>query len=202
VRALQHMIDCAAFSPSGVTSYGFTESVDAFSVGNVGHMICWSTIGGSVYDPELSRVSDTVDVAVLPADEGQTPRAVRGGWGLGIPENLPQERKDVAWHLLTYLTSQEFEQYQVLTYKTDPNRSSTFEVPELVEALPYLPVAGEAAQSAQILETALIPENFELVGEAAREFNLALAGSQTAEEACANAQDSWVAILQRAGHLA
>ena len=36
VRALQHMIDCAAFSPSGVTSYGFTESVDAFSVGNVG----------------------------------------------------------------------------------------------------------------------------------------------------------------------
>ncbi len=202
VRALQHMIDCAAVSPSGVTSYGFTESVDAFSVGNVGQMICWSTIGGSVFDPEASRVSDTVDVAVLPADEGQTPRAVRGGWGLGIPDNLPQERKDVAWHLLTYLTSQEFEQYQVLTYKTDPNRSSTFEAPDLVEALPYLPVAGEAAESAQILETALIPENFELVGEAAREFNLALAGSQTAEEACANAQDSWVAILQRVGYLA
>jgi len=202
VRALQHMVDCTAFSPSGVSSYGFTESVDAFSVGNVGHMICWSAIGGSTFDPELSRVSDTVDVSVLPADSGQTPRAVRGGWGLGIPNNLPDERKDVAWHLLTYLTSQEFEQHQVLNYKTDPNRSSTFEAPDLVAALPYLPVAGAAAESAQILETALIPENFELVGEAAREFNLAVAGSQTAEEACANAQDSWTAILQRAGHLA
>jgi len=202
VRALQHMVDCTAFSPSGVTSYGFTESVDAFSVGNVGHMICWSTIGGSVFDPETSRVADTVDVAVMPADSGQTPRAVRGGWGLGIPNNLPDERKDVAWHLLTYLASKEFEQYQVATYKTDPNRLSTFEDAELVAELPYLPIAGAAAESAQILETAIIPENFELVGEAAREFNLALAGSQTAEEACANAQDSWAAILQRAGHLA
>ena len=202
VRALQHMVDCTAFSPSGVTSYGFTESVDAFSVGNVGHMICWSTIGGSVFDPETSRVSDTVDVAVMPADSGQTPRAVRGGWGLGIPNNLPDERKDVAWHLLTYLASKEFEQYQVATYKTDPNRLSTFENAELVAELPYLPIAGAAAETAQILETAIIPENFELVGEAAREFNLALTGSQTAEEACAHAQDSWAAILQRAGHLA
>lgn len=202
VRALQHMIDCVAFSPSGVSSYGFTEEVDAFSVGKVGQIICWSTIGGSIYNPDSSNVADAVDVAPMPADDGQTPRAVRGGWGLGIPKNLPDERKDVAWHLLTYLGSKEFEKYQVSSYQTDPNRRSTFEDADLVAQLPYLPVAGAAAESAQILETAIIPENFELVGEAAREFNLALAGSQTAEEACANAQDSWVAILQRAGHLA
>ena len=93
VRALQHMIDCAAFSPSGVTSYGFTESVDAFSVGNVGQMICWSTIGGSVFDPELSRVSDTVDVAVLPADEGRPrgPCAAGGAWA--SPRTCPRSAR-------------------------------------------------------------------------------------------------------------
>jgi hypothetical protein len=41
-----------------------------------------------------------------------------------------------------------------------------------------------------------------LVGEAAREFNLAIVGSQTAKQACANAQASWEKILKRAGHLA
>ena len=64
-----------------------------------------TTIGGSVYNPETSKVVDTTETAVMPADSGQTPRAVRGGWGLGIPKNLPDKNKDVAWHFLTYLTS-------------------------------------------------------------------------------------------------
>ena len=108
------MIDCAAFVAER------RHVVRVHRVGRrllgrqVGQMICWSTIGGSVFDPELSRVSDTVDVAVLPADEGQTPRAVRGGWGLGHPREPAPGSKDVAWHLLTYLTSKELEQYQVL----------------------------------------------------------------------------------------
>jgi hypothetical protein len=41
-----------------------------------------------------------------------------------------------------------------------------------------------AAESAQILEVANIPETFEIVGAAAREFNLALTGTQDAATAC------------------
>jgi ABC-type glycerol-3-phosphate transport system substrate-binding protein len=202
VRALQHMIDCVPFAPSAVTSYGFTEGLDAFATGKVAMMLFWSTIGGSIYNPETSTVADTTEVAVMPADPGQTPRAVRGGWGLGIPKNLPDKNKDVAWHLLTYLTSKEFEKYQVGTYQTDPNRASTFIDPDLVSQLPYLPIAGEAAETAQILEVANIPETFEIVGAAAREFNLALTGAQDAATACQKAQDASLAILRTGGHLA
>lgn len=202
VRALQHMIDCAKFAPAAVSSYGFTESLDAFATGKVAMMLFWSTIGGSIYDPASSTVAETTEVAVMPADAGQTPRAVRGGWGLGIPKNLPDKNKDVAWHFLTYLTSAEFEKYQVKTYQTDPNRASTFIDPELVSALPYLPIAGEAAETAQILEVADIPETFAIVGEAAREFNLALTGTQDAATACQKAQDASLAILRTGGHLA
>lgn len=201
VRALQHMIDCVPFAPAAVTSYGFTESLDAFISGKVAMMLFWSTIGGSIYAPD-SPVAAVTETAVMPADAGQTPRAIRGGWGLGIPKNLADKNKDVAWHFLTYLTSAEFEKYQVATYQTDPNRSSTFIDPALVSALPYLPIAGEAALSAQILEVANIPETFAIVGEAAREFNLALTGTQDAATACQKAQDGSLAILRTGGHLA
>lgn len=201
VRALQHMIDCAEFAPDAVASYGFTEALDAFATGNVALMLSWATIGGALFDEAESRVADTVAVDLVPADEGLTPSTVRGGWGLGIPENLPQEQKDAAWHLMTYLASREFELYQVSNYKTDPNRLSVFNDDELVEQLPYLPISGQAAENASILRTASVPENFELIGEAAREFNLAMVGDQDAETACQNAQDAWIQILQRAGHL-
>jgi len=201
VRALQHMIDCVKFAPAAVTSYGFTEALDAFISGKVAMMVFWSTIGGGIYAPD-SPVAATTETALMPADAGQTPRAIRGGWGLGIPKNLPDKNKDVAWHFMTYLTSAAFEKYQVGTYQTDPNRASTFIDPELVSKLPHLPIAGEATATAQILEVADIPETFAIVGEAAREFNLALAGTQDAATACQKAQDASLAILRTGGHLA
>ncbi len=202
VRALQHMIDCVPYAPKAVTSYGFTEGLDAFSTGKVAMMLFWSTIGGSIYNPEASTVSDTTETAEMPADAGQTPRAIRGGWGLGIPKNLPEERKGPAWHLLTYITSAEFDKFQFATAQTDPNRSSTFLDPELVAKYPYLPAAGEATKTAQILEVGNIPQTFEIVGAAAREFNLALTGTQDAATACQKAQDASVAILKTGGWLA
>lgn len=201
VRALQHMIDSAQYAPAAVSTYGFTESVDAMATGSVAMTLMWSTIAGSLYDPESSQIADSIAVAAVPADPGETGSAVRGGWGLGIPANADPARTDAAWAVLSFLTSKEFEQAQVGTYQTDPNRRSTFEDPGLVEQLPYLPVAGEAAETAQMLELASIPETFELVGEAAREFNLALAGQQTAEEATQAAQEAWETILRRQGHL-
>jgi multiple sugar transport system substrate-binding protein len=202
VRATQHMIDCVQYAPAAVTSYGFTEALDAFATGKVAMMVFWSTIGGSLYNTESSTVADTTGDAVVPADEGQTPQAIRGGWGLGIPNNLPEHNKDVAWHFLTYLTSKEFEQYQVSAYQTDPNRTSTFTQPELVAELPHLPNAGKAADTARILEIAHLPEVFEIVGAAAREFNLALTGSQDAATACQKVQTEAEQILRTGGHLA
>ena len=201
VRALQHMIDCVPYAPAAVTSYGFTQALDAFSTGKVAMMVFWATIGGSIYNPEASQVADKTEAAVVPADAGQTPRAIRGGWGLGIPKNLPAPRQGPAWHLMTYITSAAFDKFQFAQAQTDPNRSSTYIDPELVAKYPHLPVAGEAVQSAQILEVANIPQTFEIVGAAAREFNLALTGTQDAATACKKAQDASVAILKTGGWL-
>jgi multiple sugar transport system substrate-binding protein len=199
VAALQNMVDLLPYSPSAVSAYGFTEALDAFTVGRVALWPAWATIAGALYGPD-SAVAETVAVAPMPADDGN-PRGIRGGWGLGIPANLSQERKDCAWLALTQITSKDFEKYQVMTYQTDPNRISTASDPEITAALPYIPAAVAAIESAQILEIANIPETFEIVGEVAREINLALAGTQDAETAMANAQAASLAILEREGYL-
>ena len=200
VAALQNMIDLLPYSPSAVTQYGFTEALEAFKLGRIAMWPAWSTIAGALYGPD-SMVKDKVAVAPMPAADGN-PRAIRGGWGLGIPKNLPQSNKDAAYHLMTYLTSKDFEKYQVMTYETDPNRSSTGVDAEIVAALPYIPEAVKAIEKAQILEIANIPETLEIVGNVAREIHLALNGTQDARTAMANAQASSLATLKLGGHLA
>jgi multiple sugar transport system substrate-binding protein len=197
VAALQHMVDCVKYASPGVQSYDFTVSTNAFSAGQTAMMMVWSTIAGPVYNPKTSKVSKKVGVAVPPG-KGQ---AVRGGWGMGIPKNAPAENKDAAWTVITYLTSKQWEQYQTLKYQTDPTRNSTFFSPAMNKALPYLSTAGKVFQKARIIEIASIPETFELITDAAVEFSAALSGSATAAQACQKANDKWIAVLKRGGHL-
>jgi multiple sugar transport system substrate-binding protein len=195
VGALQHMVDCMQYAPSGALSYDFTVSTNAFSAGKTAMMMVWSTIAGPVYNPKGSKVASKVGVAVPPGGG----KAVRGGWGMGIPKNA--KNKDAAWTVITYLTSKDWEQYQTLKYQTDPTRNSTFFSPKLAKQLPYLPVAGKVFQKAQILQIANIPETFELITAAAEEFSAALSGSSSAKDAAAKANDRWIEVLKRGGHL-
>lgn len=197
VAALQHMVDCVDQASPGVHSYDFTVSTDAFSAGKTAMMMIWSTIAGPVYNPKSSRVAGKVGVAVPPV-RGQ---AVRGGWGMGIPKNAPAGNKDAAWTVITYLTSKEWERYQTLKYQTDPTRNSTFFNPALNKQLPYLATAGKVFQKARILEISNISETFELITIAAQEFPAALTGSSSAAQACKSANDKWIAVLRRGGHL-
>jgi len=197
VAALQHMVDCVKYASPGVLSYDFTVSTNAFSAGQTAMMMVWSTIAGPVYNPKTSKVAKKVGVAVPPG-KGQ---AVRGGWGMGIPKNAKAENKDAAWTVIAYLTSKEWERYQTLKYQTDPTRNSTFFSPAMNAKLPYLSTAGKVFQKARILEIASIPETFELITDAAVEFSAALNGSATAAQACKKANDKWISVLKRGGHL-
>jgi ABC-type glycerol-3-phosphate transport system substrate-binding protein len=187
-------------STPGVLSYDFTVSTNAFSAGKTAMMLMWSTIAGPVYNPKTSKVANVVGVTTTP---GSTPglhgRIVRGGWGMGIPKNAVN--KAGAWTILTYLCSREWGLYEVAAHQTDPTRNSVFNSTALNKKLPYLRAAGLANAKAKILEIANIPETFELITDAAVEFSAALSGSSTAAAACKAANDKWIAVLKRGGHL-
>ena len=199
VAALQHMVKCTEAASDGVLSYDFTASVDAFSAGKTAMMLLWSTIAGPLFNPKNSKVATKTDVALNPGIGANRGRAVRGGWGLGIPNN--SKVKDAAWTTIAYFTTKQYEQYQTGTYQTDPSRKSTYTSPALVKKLPYLPTAGAVDARATILEIARVPETFEMITAASEEFAAALSGASSAKEACAKANDRWTKILKRGGHL-
>ena len=195
VAALQHMVDCMKSASSGALSYDFTVSTNAFSAGKTAMMMIWSTIAGPVYNPATSKVANKVSVAVPPGGG----KAVRGGWGMGIPKNA--KNKDAAWTLITYLCSAEWGKFEVAAHQTDPARNSVFNDPGLNKKFPYLGVAGQANQRARILEIANIPETFQLITIAAQQFSAALSGSSSAKDACKKANDEWIKVLKSGGHL-
>jgi len=200
VAALEHMVECVKYSTPGVLSYDFTISTDAFSAGKTAMMLMWSTIAGPVYNSKTSKVAKQVGVAVCPGVGSLRGTIVRGGWGMGIPKNA--KNKDGAWTLITYLCSREWGKFEVAAHQTDPARNSVFNDPALNRRFPYLRVAGQANQKARILEIANIPETFELITIAAQQFAAALGGSSSAKDACQKANDEWVKVLKRGGHLA
>jgi ABC-type glycerol-3-phosphate transport system substrate-binding protein len=199
VASLQHMVDCVEAASDGVLSYDFTASVDAFAAGKTGMMLLWSTIAGPLFNPKSSKVAAKTGIAINPGVGANRGRAVRGGWGMGIPKN--SKVKDAAWTTIAYFTSKAWEVYQTGAYQTDPSRSSIYTDPGLVKKLPYLPTAGAVFKKATILEIARVPETFEMITAASEEFAAALSGDVSAMEACAKANDRWTTILKRGGHL-
>jgi multiple sugar transport system substrate-binding protein len=202
VGALQMLIDILPYAPKNVTQYGFAENVDGFSTGKIAQMIFWATIAGPILDPEKSMVSDKTGTGPVPANPGHKPRAIQGGWGLGIPKNVDPAKKAAAWRALTWITNKRSNLYAVEKYQMDANRSSAFADPALLKSFPYLTDSAAAIANADTIPTSRIDEFFQLNDIMNVELNKALIGGQDAKTACANIQKQWENLLRKAGHLA
>jgi len=201
IKALQMMLDVKPYADPNVTTFRFEESTDNFATGKTAMMVLWSTIAGSIFNSDSSLVADKTVGTLVPTNlpDGK-PQSFLGGWGVGIPKN--SKNIDAAWHLLTYITSQEFDKYQTMTYQSDPNRLSTMRDPDVNKLIPSMSAGAEAVLGGHIFEAAYTPDYVELLGVSNTEFNLALLEQQTPEEACAKVQKAWEDIGHRSGWLA
>ena len=98
-----------------------------------------------------------------PTTATPAPSVAAGAWA--SPANLPQEQKDCAFHILTYITSKELREAPgpELPDRPQPHldRRRTRRSSRRCRTSP---AAVDAIESAQILEIANIPETFEIVG--------------------------------------
>ncbi len=202
VRALQMLIDLLPYAPKNVAKYGFAENVDGFSTGKIAQMVFWATIAGGIFNKENSMVAELTGTAQVPADPGQTPRAVQGGWGVGIPKNVDPAKKAAAWRALTWITNKRYNRYGIEKYNIDASRKSAFTDPQLAAEFPYLKDSLAAIENAETIPTSRIPEFFQLNDAMNVEFNAALLGTQDAKTACDKVQAAWEGLLRKAGHLA
>lgn len=119
------------YGPDGVINYSFTESSNLFAQGKVAMSLESSNELNSVFDEEVSTVSEHVGVAKMPGGSEQAaPTAL--SWGIAM--SAFSEKKDDAWEFIQWATSPET-QLELTKAEIAPPRDSVAQDPEYLESL-------------------------------------------------------------------
>lgn len=138
----------------GAWSGPWTES---FKNGDVALMVNGAWFGGALRTWMAPEVTDW-RISYLP---GKFPAAL-GGTYLGIPEQVPDEKKAVAWEIVKYLTTSE--NAQLITFAeidAYPALTTTYDDPIMSEGVPYFgnaPVREIFADVAESMPSAKVTQ--------------------------------------------
>ena len=100
--ALQEFKALAEVGPPAPQTIAQAEAISLMQGGTVLQAALVTANAAPLENPEASHVAGTIGYAVMP---GRTP--VSGTWALGVPTGLPDERAELAYDFLTWLTSKE-----------------------------------------------------------------------------------------------
>jgi multiple sugar transport system substrate-binding protein len=89
-----------------------------------------------------------VGVSLLPKFSDGNPASVYGGWHLAI--NSRSKKKEQAWKLIEFLTSQEAQKELAMNLSWAPTRRALYNNPELIQKLPFLAKVEIALKDIQI----------------------------------------------------
>lgn len=121
------------------------------------------------------KVAGKVAISVMPGGHGES-----GGWGWGIPKNVPDEQKEAAWKFISWVQSKDVSVKRALQGHA-PVRSDVFTDPAVLEKYPFYAKAGEivaAGKSFPIFTYS--PQYEDLLGT---QISLAASGDATVDAA-------------------
>jgi multiple sugar transport system substrate-binding protein len=199
--ALDFMKALKEVAPVGIESFSFPESFAAMQNGDVAMLIEATAAGPEMEDPEKSTVAGNLGYAVLPAGPAG---AYTGVWGWSFGINAASEKQDLAWDVITWLTSR-YTHQDYVNAGGIVSRSSAFDDPANIEQYPYFAATGEAlAQAGGLAEKGLsvVPKSplwtqmSDIMGNYGSE---AFVGQITSEEAVASMQEDIEAVFAEEG---
>ncbi len=123
-------------APRGVVTYEEPESLSLFTEGKAVFHRNWPYAWPIANDPEKSKISGRVGVAVLPAFKGHDPAATLGGWHFGI--NAFSQHKEASWQFIRFMTSKDSQKILALKAGLAPTRKAVYEDPDIKEKMPHL----------------------------------------------------------------
>lgn len=197
VAALEYMNALKPYAPVGVEAFSFPEAWQAMQNGRVAMLVEATAAAAELEDPEKSTVAGNLGYAPLPeGPEG----AFTGVWGWGLGVNGHSERKDLAWDVITWLTSRQTHQ-DYIDAGGIPSRQSAFEDPANQERFPYFEAVGQALEQADALaaeDLSVVPKHslWHLFSEAIGDYgSQAFAGQMEPEQAVAAMQEEMERIV-------
>jgi len=136
---------------------------------------------------------EQIGIAPLPVAEGQGETAsALGGWNMLI--NAATDKQDEAWEFVQFMTSEESQKIRTLQATLLPTRASLYSDQEIREKVPVVALGEEALKNARSRPVSPYYSHMSL--EMQEQFNAALKGEVSPEEAVKTLQGSLTEIVQ------
>ena len=174
-------------APQASGDYTTQESQAVFTNGDVVFMRNWPFVYGLLSDPETSNVKPgQVDIGALPvAEEGDTSFSGLGGWNFMVNATSEDKIEEI-WTFIEFMSAPEQQQTFAVESARLPTLKSLYEDDEVLDKLPVARLGREALENTRPRPVSPLYSDMSL--EMAEEFNAALKGEVSVDEALATLQ--------------
>ena len=190
------------YSPPGILNMAWDERTRVFTQGGCAMTYIWSGSAAEYEAHPEAPVHGKVAYVPHPAGDGARNRSTLGGWSIGIAEALPQERKDLAWEVIKWLTTKEMMTEYTKHGDCISPRHSVSADPDVIARCPVIKAVDEFASKGEIQswQRPPVPELQQMVDVLGAEMHEMLSGKKTPEEAIADSQHLVDRVMQKAGY--
>jgi multiple sugar transport system substrate-binding protein len=190
-----HNMIADGVAPQAVASYTETESVPVFGNGEAVFLREWPGTYGDIAGGTYKVKKDQVAVSPIPVAPGNESSSTLGGWTFMI--NAQTDMPDEAWEFVKFMSSFESFKYRAINGGYISARKAILDDPEVQEAIPTVKLGKDV-----LLDYATSRPVTEFYGDMSLEmqeqFNNALTGDTSPQQACESLQNSLTSIMEQA----
>jgi multiple sugar transport system substrate-binding protein len=181
-------------APESVAIYGEEETDGAFLGGDAIFERCWPYVYALTSDPTASKIKpDQVGVSEIPSADGKPGNGTVGDQPFYINASSPYQ--DEAWEFIKFATAPEQERFRATEGSYLPTLTNLYKDPEIQQDVPIVPLAEEALQHTR--PRPVSPYYSDMSLEMAKQFNAALKGEVSPEEAAQTLQTQLESIIEQ-----
>jgi multiple sugar transport system substrate-binding protein len=202
VDVAKYLVALLDYSPPGILNMAWDERTRVFTQGGCAMTYIWSGSAAEYEGKADAPAHGKVAYVPHPAGNGAPNRSTLGGWSIGIPTALPDERKKLAWEVIKWLTTKEkMAEYTKHGDCISPRKSVSAD-PDVIARCPVIKAVDEFANKNEInsWQRPPVPELQQVVDVLGAEMHEMLSGKKTPEEATAESQRLVDRIMQKAGY--
>ncbi|RDB42522.1 extracellular solute-binding protein [Halomonas sp. DQ26W] len=201
-QSCEYMLDILKYSPPNILEMAWYERAKSYSSGESCMAYCYTLLAPLI---EFNRESPARgNTGYLPHPTGQYGRTITpiGGYALGIPANLSEERVEAAWTALRYLASASMSKLYIMNGSLVTPRFSVSQDPEVAALSPLIGIVDDMARRdiLQAWPRPPVPGITDLISIAGNEIFEVLDGRRSIKKALSMAQDRADRIMRDRGH--
>jgi multiple sugar transport system substrate-binding protein len=190
-----HSMITDGVAPKAVANYDETTSVPVFGNGEAVFLREWPGTYGDIAGGAYKIKADQVTVSPIPVASGNESSSTLGGWTFMI--NAQSDLQDEAWEFVKFMSSYESFKFRAVNGGYISARKAILDDPAVQEAIPTVKLAKDV-----LLEYATSRPVTQYYGDMSLEmqeqFNAALKGEVSPQQAVETLQKSLSSIMQQA----